>query len=169
MKRSVLLTILAFSLAMNAATVGSLIFFWVNAQASPLEISVGRKPMKQFLREDLGLASHQLATIMAIIDERRPEIIELKQRFDLTRTEMKANITADPVAPQAVHERVREMNRIQGGIREITINTVMKIAASLPPNAKNRFSEYIRTCGRAPGACGPGSGRGPYGDVKSDR
>jgi Spy/CpxP family protein refolding chaperone len=169
MKRPVLLTVLAFSLAMNAATAGSLIFFWANARANPIEISLGQKPMKQFLREDLGLAPDQLANIMALIDEKRPEIVELKRRFDLTRTEMKDRIAADPVDREGVRERVQEINRLHGQIRETTISTVMKISASLPPNARNKFTQYIRSCGPASGACAPGSGRGPYGDVKSGR
>ena len=48
MSRSVLVTLLAFSLAINAATAGSLLFFWARAHATPAELSVGRKPMKKF-------------------------------------------------------------------------------------------------------------------------
>jgi len=166
MNRSVLVTLLAFSLAVNAATAGSLIFFWAKTQASPVKISLGQKPMKRFLKEDLGLTPDHLSNILGLIDEKRPEIVELKRRFDLTRNEMKALITADSLDVEAIRGRVSEINRLHGRIREITIGTVTKIAASLPPNAKKEFARYIRSCGPASGACAPGRGRGPYGDVK---
>lgn len=166
MRRSVLVTVLTFSLAVNAATAGILILYWAKAQASPVEISLGRKPMKMFLKENLGLTPDRLSKILALIDEKRPEIVELKRRFDLTRNEMKGLITADSLDPKAVREKVGELNRVHGRIREITIGTVAKIAASLPPDAKSKFTKYLRSCESSPGACAPGSGRGPYGDVK---
>ncbi len=166
MNRSVLVTLLAFSLAINVATAGILIFFWVNAQASPVEISLGQKPMKKFLKEDLGLTPDQLSNILGIIDEKRPEIVELKRRFDRTRYEMKALITADSLDLEAIKKKVGEINRFHGRIREMTIGTVAKIAASLPPNAKSTFARYIQRCGPSSGACAPGRGKGPYGDVK---
>lgn len=169
MNRSILVTLLAFSLAINAATAGSLIFFWAKAQASPVEISLGQKPMKTFLKEDLGLAPDQLAGIMRLIDEKRPEIIEMKRRFDLTRTKMKESIVADRIDVEAITERVGEINRLQGRIREITIGTVIKISESLPPDARTKFAQYLRNCGPASGGCAPGRGRGPYGDVKPGR
>lgn len=155
MNRSVLVTLLAFSLAINAATAGSLIFFWANAQATPVEISLGQKPMKKFLKEDLGLTSGQLSRIMGLIDERRPEIVELKRKFDLTRNQMKELITADSLDEEAVREKVRDLNRLHGRIREITIGTVARIATSLPPSAKSKFAQFIRSCGNAPGGCPP--------------
>ncbi len=169
MNRSVLVTLLAFSLAVNAATAGSLIFFWAKAQASPVEISLGQKPMKKFLKEDLGLAPDQLARIIRLIDEKRPQIIDLKRRFDLTRAEMKESIVVDRIDVEAITERLREINRLHGRIREMTIGTLIKISESLPPDARNKFARYIRNCGPASGVCTPGSGRGPYGDVKPGR
>ena len=166
MNRQVLVTVLAFSLAVNAATAGSLVFFWAKAQASPADISVGQKPMKKFLKEDLGLTSDQLSKIMGLIDTRRPEIIELKRKFDRTRNEMKSLITADTLNPEAVMDKVRDLNAIHARIREITIGTVARIATSLPPNAKSKFAQYIQSCGPRSGTCAPGTGRGPYGDVK---
>ena len=169
MSRSVLVTLLAFSLAVNAATAGSLIFFWAKAQASPAEISVGRKPMKKFLKEDLGLTPDQLSRIMGIIDEKRPDIVELNRRFAQTRKEMKSVVTADPIDMEAVMEKVRDLNRIHSRIREITMGTVATLAKSLPPDAKSKFAQYIRNCEPGSGACGPGRGRGPYGDVRLEK
>lgn len=169
MNRRVLVTLLAFSLALNAATAGSLIFFRAKAQASPVEIALGQKPMKEFLKEDLGLTPDRLSNILGIIDEKRPEIIELTRRFDRTRNQMKALMTSDPLDMKAIKDKVGEINRVHGQIREITITTVAKIAVSLPPNAKSKFVQYIRSCGNAPGTCAPGRGKGPYGDVKPGR
>ncbi|MDQ7784829.1 MAG: periplasmic heavy metal sensor [Desulfomonilaceae bacterium] len=169
MNRSVLIVLLVFSLAVNAATAGSLIFFWATAKASPGEISVGRKPMKQFLEEDLGLTPGQLSEVLGIIDEKKPEIIEMKRRFDLTRDEMRALIAADRVDRGAVMEKVQEINSLHGRIRTITVGTVARIAETLPPNAGNTFARYIHDCGPGTGACAPGKGKGPYGDVKPGR
>ena len=166
MNRQVLVTVLAFSLAVNAATAGSLVFFWAKAQASPADISVGQKPMKKFLKENLGLTPDQLSKIMGLIDKRRPDIVELKRKFDRTRNEMKSLITADTLNLEAVMDKVRDLNAIHARIREITIGTVVRIATSLPPNAKSKFAQYMRSCGPPSGTCAPGTGRGPYGDVK---
>lgn len=166
MNRSVWVALLAFSLAVNAATAGSLIFLWAKAQASPVEISMGQKPMKRFLKEDLGLPPDQLSRIMRLIDERRSEIIELKRRFNLTRNEMKESIVADRIDVEAIAERLGEINRLHGRIREITIGTMINISESLPLDARKKFAQYIRKCGAGSGVCAPGSGRGPYGDVK---
>ena len=166
MNRRVMVALLVFSLAMNVAVAGSLIFFWARAQASPAEISLGQKPMKRFLKEDLGLTSDQLSKIMGLIDKRRPEIIELKRKFDRTRNEMKSLMTADTLNVEAVMDKVRGLNTIQARIREITVGTVATIATSLPPNAKSKFAQYIQSCGPRSGTCAPGTGRGPYGDVK---
>jgi len=169
MNRPILIAMLTFSLAVNAAAAGSLLVFWAKAQASPAEISLGRKPMKKYLKEDLGLAPEQLSNVLGIIDEKRPEIVELKSKFDLTRDEMRVLITADSLDMDAVMEKVGEVNRLHGRIRAITIGTVAKVAASLPPNARSKFAQYVRSCGDAPGACAPGKGKGPYGDVKPGR
>ncbi len=166
MSRSVLVTLLAFSVAVNAATAGSLIFFWARAQASPAEISVGRKPMKKFLKEDLGLAPDQLSKIMGLIDEKRPDIVDLNLRFGRTRNEMKSLVRADTLDVEAVMRKVRDLNAIHGRIREITIGTVAAIAKALPPNAKSKFAQYVRNSGPCSGTCAPGRGRGPYGDVR---
>jgi Spy/CpxP family protein refolding chaperone len=169
MNRSVLVTLLAFSFAVNVATAGSLIFFWAKAQASPVEISLGQKSMKSFLQDDLGLSPEQLSNISGLIEEKRPEIVELKRRFDLTRNEMKSLITADSLDVEAIRMKVGDINHLHGRIREITIGTVAKIAASLPPKAKKKFAQYIRSCGPGSGVCAPGKGKGPYGDVKIGR
>jgi uncharacterized membrane protein len=125
--------------------------------------------MKEFLKEDLGLTPDQLSNILGIIDEKRPEIVELTRRFDYTRDEMRALITADSVDTEAVMGKIGEINDLHGRIRTITIGTVAKVAASLPPDAKKEFVQYIRSCGAAPGTCAPGKGKGPYGDVKRGR
>jgi uncharacterized membrane protein len=169
MNRSALITLLVFSLALNAATAGSLVFFWAKAQASPAQISLGQKPMKRFLKEDLGLPPDQLSRIMRLIDERRSEIIELKRKFNLTRTEMKEFIAADRIDVEAIRERLGEINRLHGRIREITVGTMINISESLPQDAGKKFAQYIRKCGAGSGVCAPGSGRGPYGDVKPGR
>jgi len=169
MNRRVLVTVLAFSLAVNAATAGSVIFFWAKAQASPAGISLGEKPMKTFLKEDLGLTSDQLSNILNLIDEKKPTIVELTRRLDVARKQMKALVTADSLDMKALESKVGEVNQVHGQIRVITIGTVAKIAASLPPQAKSKFVQYIRSCGDAPGSCAPGKGKGPYGDVKPAR
>lgn len=169
MNRRVLVTVLAFSLAVNAAAAGSVLFFWAKAQASPVEISLGHKPMKTFLKEDLRLTPDQLSSILNVIDEKKPAIIELTRRLDLARKQMKALVTADSLDMKALESKVGEVNQVHGQIRAITIGTVARIAASLPQNAKNQFVQYIRSCGDAPGSCAPGMGKGPYGDVKPAR
>lgn len=166
MRRSVLIALLMFSLAINAATAGSLIFFWAKAHATPAELSVGRKSMKKFLNEDLGLTSEQLSEIMSIIDNKRPDIVELNRKFAETRNEMKSLITGDTIDESAVMQKVQELNAIHARIREITIGTVATLATSLPHEAKGKFAEYIRNCEPGAGTCAPGRGRGPYGDVK---
>ena len=105
MRRSVLVTLLAFSLAVNAATAGSLIFFWARAHANVPEILLGQKPMKKFLKEDLGLTPDQLSKIMELINEKRPDIVELNRRFVQTRNEMKSSVTADKIDMAALHRR----------------------------------------------------------------
>lgn len=166
MSRSVLAILLAFSLAVNAATAGTLIFFWARAHAAPVEISLGQKPMKKFLKEDLGLTPERLSKIMGLIDEKRPDMVELNRRFVQTRNEMKSLITADTIDAEAVMQKVRDLNAIHARIRETTIGTVATIAKSLPPNAKGKFAQYIRNCEPGSGTCAPGRGRGPYGDVR---
>jgi Spy/CpxP family protein refolding chaperone len=166
MSRSVLVTLLAFSLAVNAATAGSLIFFWARAHATPTELSVGQKPMKKFLKEDLGLTPEQLFKIIGLIDEKRPDIVELKRRFGQTRNEMKYLVTADTINEEAVMQKVRDLNTIHARIREISIGTVATLAKSLPPNAKGKFAQYIRNSKPGSGTCAPGRGGGPYSDVR---
>ena len=70
---------------------------------------------------------------------------------------------------EAVMEKVRDLNRIHSRIREITMGTVATLAKSLPPDAKSKFAQYIRNCEPGSGACGPGRGRGPYGDVRLEK
>ena len=106
-----MVTLLAFSLAINAATAGSLIFFRARAYATPAEISVGQKPMKKFLKEDLGLTPEQLSKIMGLIDAKRPDIVELNRRFGQTRNEMKSLVTADTLDMKALMRKVSRAQR----------------------------------------------------------
>jgi len=164
MKKTSLVYLLTFSLALNGATAATLAFSWWKAQARAEGILVAQKPIKAFLREDLGLTTEQTNRIIDQIDRTKPEFLALRKLMDSSRSEMMGLISTTPVSLAAVGSKVNEINRIQGELRQVAVGTVIKIVEALPTEAREKFGAYLQQRGRICDGFGPGPGRGPFED-----
>jgi len=164
MKKTSLIYLLTFSLALNAATAATLGFSWWKGQARAEGILVAQKPVMNFLREDLNLTNEQTNRIVEQIDRTKPQFLELRNLMDSKRLEMMRFISTTPVNVAAAESTANEINRVQGELRLIAIGTVIKIVESLPSEAGEKFRAYLKARGRICDGCGPGPGRGPWGD-----
>jgi Spy/CpxP family protein refolding chaperone len=164
MKRTSLIYLLTFSLALNGATAATLIFSWWKSQARAEGILVAQKPVMNFLREDLSLTNEQTNQVVGRIVSTKPQFLELRNLMDSKRLEMMRLISTTPVSVAAVESTANEINRIQGELRLIAVGTVIKIVESLPREAREKFGAYLQARGRICDGCGPGTGRFPLGD-----
>lgn len=164
MRRTSLIYLLTFSLALNGASAATLAFSWWKNQAQAREISLAQKPVMSFLREDLSLTDEQSNRVVERIGNSKAQFVRLKSLMDSNRSEMMRLISTPPVSMAAVEAKVNEINRIQGELRLVAVGTVIKIVESLPPQARNKFGAYLQERGRICNGCGPGTGSGPFGD-----
>jgi Spy/CpxP family protein refolding chaperone len=148
MRRNWLIYLLTFSLAINVATAAALIFFWIQNQAMA-ETSVGQKSIRSFLREDVKFSSEQAKPILALIDERKQEMMFLRAQMEARRAELMKLISSVPADKGAVTAKMDEISRTQNKMRAIAVSTVIRMAESLPPEATEQFGEYLQTRGRA--------------------
>lgn len=148
MRRKRLIYLLTFSLALNGATAIAFVFFWWQSR-TPAEASVKQISIKSFVQEDLNLTIEQSSPLLALIDAGKKEIENLRAQIESRRTEMMVLISSFPVNRDAVDGKMEEIGRIQSKMRSTTLNTVMKVLESLPPDSRAKFGAYLRARGRA--------------------
>jgi len=168
MKRTPLIYLLTFSLAINGAVAATLVFSWWKDQEHAKEITLAQKPVIHFLREDLSLTPEQTSRVVEEIDRTKPQFLQLRNLMDSNRSEMMRLISTTPVNMATVESKVNEINRIQGEIRLIAVGTVIRIVESLPSQAKSKFGAYLQERGRICDGCGPGTGKSLFPDPKSE-
>lgn len=166
MRRSSLIYLLTFSLALNGAAAATLVFSWWKGQAQAREIVLAQKPVVDFLREDLSLTKEQTDLVVDQIHHTKSKFLELKNQMDSNRFEMMRLISTTPVSMAAVESKVNEINRIQGELRLIAVGTVIKVVESLPPEAQKKFGAYLQERGRICDGCGPGTGKSLFKEPK---
>jgi Spy/CpxP family protein refolding chaperone len=154
MRRKSLIYLLTFSLALNGATAVAFVFFWWKSQTLAA-VSLGQKPIRNFLQEDLNLKTEQSNRILGQIDQSKREVAELRGQMNSRRAEMINLISSVPANKDAVAAKMDEINHIQAKIRSAAVNTVITILESLPPESRDKFRGYLQARGRACDACGP--------------
>jgi Spy/CpxP family protein refolding chaperone len=164
MRRTSLIYLLTFSLALNGAAAATMGFSWWKGQAEARQALLAQKPVMSFLREDLNLTDEQSNRVVERIGNSKAQFVGLKKRMDSNRSEMIHLISTTPINMSAVESKINEINRIQGELRLVAVGTVIKIVESLPPEARKKFGAYLRERGRICDGCGPGTGKGPFGE-----
>ncbi len=163
MRRTSLVYLLTFSLALNGAAAATIALAWWKGQAQAREISLAQKPVANFLREDLDLTAEQSSPVVQQISAGEDQFVRLKNLMDSNRSELMRLITATPTNRTAVEDKVNEINRIQAELRLLAVGTVVRIVESLPPQARIKFGAYLQERGRICDGCGPGTAKGPFG------
>jgi Spy/CpxP family protein refolding chaperone len=169
LSRRLLVPLLAFSLALNFAAVLTLSLSWWKGNAQAADVTVGQKPMKRFLLEDLQLDRDRAAQVLEMFDAKHSRVGELRLLMNSTRAEMMGFLSDPNLGWSSVKDKLEAMNRIQGEIRYETFGTIFQIAESLSPEERKRFGTYLQERARACGAWGPGFGKGPCKDFKPER
>lgn len=159
MRRKPLIYLLIFSLALNGATAAAFLFFWWQS-SSLVAVSLGQKPIRSFLKDDMSLTNEQSNRIAGQIDRSKQEVGALRGLMASKRAEMMSLVCASPVNKDAVAAKMNEINHIQRKIRSAAVTTVIAIIESLPTESRDKFRAYLQARGRACDACGP---QGPGG------
>jgi hypothetical protein len=102
MRKTALICLLTFSLALNGATGITLLFLWWKGPAQAAQAPAWQKPVQQFLREDLSLGQDLSNSLVEKIDKQLPEILERKKMMDSSRIEMMKLIATVPVDVDAI-------------------------------------------------------------------
>jgi|GEM_PF-902060 len=169
MRRTVLNYVLVFSLALNGATAVTLLILWWKGQAVAVEASAGRKPMRAFLEQDLGLSQDQLRTILEPIDQDMPRVAEIRHRMQSSRSEMIRLVSSWPLDRGAVEAKLKEIDAIHADLRSSNVAHIMNVIQSLPPDARSTFRTYLEQRCRLCDACRPGMEKGPFEGGKINR
>ena len=161
LRRTLLISLLAFSLALNLATVLTLSFSWWKGHAQAADVTVMQKPLTTFLQEDLNLDKARVAEVLKMIDDKRPRVEQLGSLLESSRADMMDLFSAPKLDLGAVNDKLAAINLIQGEIRYETIHTIVRVSESLPADAKQRFGAYLQARACACAALGAGFGKGP--------
>jgi Spy/CpxP family protein refolding chaperone len=148
MRKKWLIYLLTFSLALNGATAFAFIFFWWQSP-SLAAVSLGQKPIRNFLQEDMNLTNEQSNKILVHIDRSKQQVATLRGLMDSKRAEMIDLICSPPINKKAVALKMEEINGIQREIRSTAVKTVITILEALPPESRNKFGAFLQARGRA--------------------
>lgn len=148
MKRNWVVYVLTFSLALNGATAAAFIIFWVRNH-SLAAVPLSHKTIGNFLRQDLKLPCEKTHAILNLVDQKKQEVMDLRAQLDSKRAELMKLIASAPVNRDAVATQMDEISRTQSKLRSTAVETVISIAKSLPPEARDQFRAYLQARGRA--------------------
>lgn len=156
MKKGVLAGLLIFSLALNLAVAGTLVWnLWLadRFDGSPAV------PGTTLTRSDIR-------SIAAMSENGRWQSMwQYRQQILQKNAEILDLIAANPNDPQAPTKAVDELMALKGSLERQSIERIRRIVASLPDDKKKAFIDFLkqRTC-MGPGmGWGPRGPRGPYG------
>jgi Spy/CpxP family protein refolding chaperone len=148
MRRKWLNYLLTFSLALNGATAIAFVSFrWQNESLAA--VSLGQKPIRSFLKEDMNLTNAQSNQILGHIDRSKQHVATLRGQMDSKRAEMIDLICSSPISKEAVALKMEQINGIQREIRSTAVMTVITILEALPVESKDKFEAFLRARGRA--------------------
>ena len=153
MKRTSLIYLLTFSLALNGATAVTVALCWWKSRSEAREVSLAQKPVKKFLREDLSLTNEQTKRILEHIDRTKPQFVKLSNLMSANRSAMMRLITTIPANVNAMEAKVGELNRIDRELRLVAVGTMLKVVESLPPGARAKFAAYLQERSRIYDGC----------------
>jgi len=162
MRRTTLVYLLTFSLALNGATAIALLFFWWKSRLPAVALSLGEKPIRSFLEQDLSLTPEQSSLALSSIDRSKREAAQLSRMMGSKRMEMISLVSSSPVNRSALDAKMDEIGRVQSKIRSIAVNAVVEICEVLPKEAREKFGAYLLERGRLCDGCVPA--RAPLGD-----
>ncbi len=148
MRRKSLVCLLAFSLALNGATATAFFFFWWKSRTAAA-VSLGQKPIMNFLQQDMNLTSEQSNRVLGQIGRSKREVAALRGQLVSKRAEMINLICSAPVDEDAVSAKIDEITRVQHKIRSAAVKTVVAILDTLPLESRDKFRAYLKARGRA--------------------
>lgn len=166
MKKAIFAGILIFSLALNAAvaaTVGW--YYWKQGQWE----SAAEKSFTQAT----ALTSDDLQTIRQVWpQDDRMKMMELRRSILAKNAEVIDAIVQHPGDMQAADPKIRELMALRGEMERQAFSRMSTILATLPPEKREAFTQFVRTrccmgrgLGRGGmggmGGMGMGRGRGP--------
>ena len=157
MRRKWLIYLLTFSLAVNGATAIAFVFFQWQSQTSAA-VSLGQKPIRIFLKEDMNLTNEQSNKILGRIDRSKQQLAALRGLMNSKRSQMIDLICSIPMNKKAVALKVQEIDGIQRELRSTAVKDVITILEALPPESRDKFGAFLQARGRACDMpCAPGS------------
>lgn len=151
MKKVLITGIFVFSLALNAATLGTLGWhFWTEKKAeatgSAVNAELPRQDVKDIFRLWPPSARTKLRELRGQIRAKRAEIIDI--------------LAANPGNPQAAEETVRELTALREQMEKQALAAISEVMAKLPPEKRDAFVHFLKTRSRmGPGMGGMGHGR----------
>lgn len=149
MKGAILTGLFIFSLVLNVAVAGTLLWhFWWHAPPPPfseMKPGAGYAEFEQ-IRPNFGREWRR-----GMMENRRKVLEKHREILDL--------IARDPGNPHAADKVLAELSTLRSDTERRTVARLSKIISELPPDKRDAFVSFLKD--RACGGMGMGMGRGP--------
>jgi hypothetical protein len=162
MKKAIFVGILIFSLALNAAVAATVGWYYWKQSRWEREAEKGFTETSALTQDDF-----QAIRQMWPRDERM-RMMEMRRRIMAKNAEVVDAIVGHPGDMGTADQKIRELMAIRGEMEREAFSRMSTILATLPPDKREAFAQFVRTrcCmgrGMGSGGMGPGYGHGPMG------
>jgi Spy/CpxP family protein refolding chaperone len=161
-KRSWLLYLVIFSLALNLGTIGTLVYlYYAPPPEGPPVAGQPPLPMRE-LWQTLNLTPEQRQTLRALLPEHRRRVMGLRRELAQQRRELFDLIKGESPSLSDIQAKTREISARQGALEEEIVRFLLEFKRHLKPEQHAAFVDLVQTrLARVMG--GMGKGHGPRG------
>ena len=159
MKKTVLYLVLIFSLAMNMAVAGTLVFhYWRSTRMGGAGLMCGQKPLGRFMRENLQLEGEEVSRFQTLFSRNRDDLLHLRDQITQERQTLFSLLGNPQVDKVRIDRQIEKISALQAQMQKIVVSQIIDMKSCLPEEKQKRFLEAFR---QRPG-CGS-FGQGPFG------
>lgn len=144
MKKYILPCVLIFSLAVNIAATGTLIYNYWRENSCPAGLPGYKKPLGRFMREDLHLGKAEIARIQSLFSQDQEKLLSIKDHIRQARQFLFDLLAEDTFDSDKIDRQIEKIAALQAQMEKIVINRIVKIKADFPETNQKKLLEFIR-------------------------
>lgn len=158
MKKYALYLALIFSVAINMAVAGTLVYHYWRMSRAGAGLVCDQKPLGRFMRENLQLEDKETFRFRSLFEQDREDLVKLRGQIHQQR-QILFDLLDKPQIDQAqVDQKIEKIAALQAAMQKVVTHRIINLKSSLPEEKQRRLLKVIRQRS----GCGP-LGQGPPG------